>query len=41
MPDYSDSLTLKQVVDVVAYLKSLTRTAGEHGGHAGIGKMKI
>ena len=32
MPDYSDSLTLKQVVDVVAYLKSLTGTAGEHGG---------
>lgn len=32
--DYSDSLTLKQVVDVVAYPKSLTGTAGEHGGQS-------
>jgi mono/diheme cytochrome c family protein len=41
MPDYSDSLTIKQLVDLVAYLKSLTAPAGEHGGHGGMGKMKM
>jgi mono/diheme cytochrome c family protein len=30
MPSYADSMTLKQLADVVAYLKSL---AGGHGGH--------
>lgn len=32
MPDYSESLTLRQLIDLVAYLKSLT--TGEHGGHS-------
>lgn len=45
MPDYSESLTLKQLIDLVAYLKSLTTgemhhgttpegSKGEHGGKA-------
>lgn len=41
MPDYSDSLTIEQLVDLVAYLKSLTAPAGEHGGHGGTGKIKM
>lgn len=39
MPDYSESLTVHQLADLVAYLKSLTGPAHEHGGHAGMGKM--
>jgi hypothetical protein len=30
MPDYSEAMTVKQLIDVVAYLKSLT---ARHGGH--------
>ena len=38
MPDYSESLTIKQLVDLVAYLKSLTSSPGEP---AGMGRMKL
>lgn len=38
MPSYADSMTLKQLVDVVAYLKSLK--GGEMGEKAGAMKMK-
>jgi mono/diheme cytochrome c family protein len=39
MPDYADSMTVKQLVDVVAYLKSLVLTTGsEHMEH---GSMKM
>ena len=34
MPDYADSLTLRHLIDLVAYLKSLTTGAMEHGGHS-------
>jgi hypothetical protein len=40
MPDYSDSMSIRQLVDLVAYLKSLTGS-GHHDGHAGMGKMKM
>jgi hypothetical protein len=40
MPDYSDSMSIRQLVDLVAYLKSLTGS-GDHDGHAGMGKMKM
>jgi hypothetical protein len=40
MPDYSDSLSIRQLVDLVAYLKSLA-SSGEHDGHAGMGKKKM
>jgi mono/diheme cytochrome c family protein len=33
MPSYADSMTLKQLVDVVAYLKSLTGGESKHGSH--------
>jgi mono/diheme cytochrome c family protein len=39
MPDYSDSMSLRQLVDLVAYLKSLTASGG-HDGHGGMGKMQ-
>ncbi|HSF04238.1 MAG TPA: c-type cytochrome [Methylomirabilota bacterium] len=39
MPDYSESLTIKQLVDLVAYLKSLTGPGSVHGNH-GMDKMK-
>jgi mono/diheme cytochrome c family protein len=35
MPSYSDSLTVKQLIDIVAYLTSLTDAAAEHGGTHG------
>jgi len=37
MPEYADTMTLRQLVDVVAYLKSLTRGGADHRGpdHAG------
>jgi mono/diheme cytochrome c family protein len=38
MPDYSDSLSIRQLVDLVAYLKSLK---GSGDGHAGMGKSKM
>jgi mono/diheme cytochrome c family protein len=41
MPDYSDDLTVRQLANLVAYLKSLTGPAHEHGEHAGMGKMKM
>lgn len=34
MPDYTESLTLRQLIDLVAYLKSLTTGEMEHGGHS-------
>jgi hypothetical protein len=37
MPSYADSMTLKQLVDVVAYLKSLK--SGEMGDKGGSMKM--
>jgi mono/diheme cytochrome c family protein len=33
MPSYADVMTLKQLVDLVAYLTSLTGGQMEHGGH--------
>ena len=33
MPSYADTMTLRQLVDVVAYLQSLTTGHDEHGGH--------
>src|SRR5262245_64777424 len=46
MPDYSESMSIRQLVDLVAYLKSLTGSAphdghGHQNGHAGMGKMKM
>jgi hypothetical protein len=40
MPDYSNSMSIRQLVDLIAYLKSLTGS-GDHDGHAGMGKMKM
>jgi hypothetical protein len=40
MPDYSDTMSIRQLVDLVAYLKSPTGS-GDHDGHAGMGKMKM
>ncbi len=42
MPSYAETMTLKQLVDVVAYLKSL-RGGGEmtHGDHGMSGSMKM
>lgn len=40
MPDYSDSLSVRQLVDLVVYLKTLSGAGGEPG-HAGMGKMKM
>jgi mono/diheme cytochrome c family protein len=40
MPSYADVMTLKQLTDVVAYLKSLTRGEMEHGSQTG-GSMKM
>ena len=34
MPSYADTMTLKQLIDVVAYLKSLTGGEMPHGGHS-------
>lgn len=31
MPDYSESMTVRQLIDLVAYLTSLTPPSGEHG----------
>ena len=35
MPSYADTMTLKQLVDVVAYLRSLTGGGMDHGGDMG------
>jgi len=40
MPSYADTMTLKQLVDVVAYLRSLTEGGMEHHGR-GAGAMKM
>jgi hypothetical protein len=33
MPSYAESMTLKQLIDVVAYLKSLTEGGMDHKAH--------
>jgi mono/diheme cytochrome c family protein len=33
MPSYADAMTVKQLIDVVAYLTSLTGDDAEHTGH--------
>ena len=40
MPGYADAMTLKQLIDVVAYLKSLTAGDMHHGDHQTGGSMK-
>ena len=40
MPGYADSMTLKQLIDLVAYLKSLTAGDMHHGDHQTGGSMK-
>lgn len=39
MPSYADTMTLKQLIDVVAYLKSLTGGEMSHGGDSMKGAM--
>ena len=41
MPSYADTMTLKQLTDVVAYLKSLTGGEMAHGAHDMSGSMKM
>jgi mono/diheme cytochrome c family protein len=42
MPDYSESLTVRQLIDLVAYLKSLREEGHDgHPAHHGDGKMKM
>lgn len=41
MPSYADSMTLQQLIDVVAYLKSLAGGDKEHSGHQPGGSMKM
>jgi len=41
MPSYADSMTLKQLVDVVAYLKSLSGGDMAEGHHGAAGSMKM
>jgi len=41
MPSYSETMTLKQLVDVVAYLRSLTAGGIEHHSHGSGGAMKM
>ena len=41
MPDYSDDLTVRQLTDLVAYLKSLGTAGHDHGDHGTMGKMKM
>jgi mono/diheme cytochrome c family protein len=41
MPSYADSMTLQQLVDLVAYLKSLTAGEMRHGDHQTGGSMKM
>lgn len=41
MPSYADSMTLKQLVDLVAYLQSLTAGETRHGDHQTGGSMKM
>ena len=41
MPSYADTMTLKQLVDVVAYLRSLTEGGMGPGGHPTGGSMKM
>jgi mono/diheme cytochrome c family protein len=39
MPDYSETLTVRELVDLVAYLQSLTNSGHEHAGHPGMRGM--
>src|ERR1043166_280475 len=39
MPEYADTMTLRQLVDVVAYLKSLTSGGADHSGHDHTGRQ--
>jgi mono/diheme cytochrome c family protein len=41
MPGYADSMTLQQLVDVVAYLKSLSGGDMAEGHHGAAGSMKM
>ncbi len=43
MPDYSDTMTVRQLIDVVAYLKSLKAGEASHAdhGHGDHGDMKM
>jgi mono/diheme cytochrome c family protein len=41
MPDYSETMTVKQLVDVVAYLTSLTGDEAGHAKHGMGGPMKM
>ncbi len=41
MPSYADAMTVKQLIDVVAYLKSLTAGGPEPGGHTTGDHMKM
>jgi L-cysteine S-thiosulfotransferase len=41
MPSYADTMTLKQLTDVVAYLKSLAGGERGHGDHAMSGSMQM
>src|SRR5262245_53649244 len=40
MPDYSEQLSARGLIDLVAYLKALTGPAREHDGQAGVFKPK-
>lgn len=41
MPEYADTMTLRQLVDVVTYLKSLGGGDMRHDGHEMGGPMKM
>lgn len=40
MPEYADTMTLRQLIDLVAYLKSLTTGGPDQGGHPSSGARK-
>jgi hypothetical protein len=40
MPDCSDTMSIRRLVDLVAYLESLTGP-GDHDGRAGMGNKKM
>ena len=40
MPDYSEQLSARGLIDLVAYLRSLTGPGREHDGQAGVSKPK-
>ena len=41
MPSYADTMTLKQLTDLVAYLKSLSDGEMKHGSHKMGGSMEM